>query len=257
MDRPRSCLLASVRRRRRIRPTGPRSPASATWLGEYVIDAQDVTYAFPHEAPVLDRVTFRAADEIVAVTGSSGSGKTTLLLCLAGILEPSAGAISVGGEPMNGVDADERGRIRRTRLGLVFQYSELVAELTLTENVALPLELLGESRRGAARAARDLLTELGVDDVAERYPAQVSGGQAQRAAVGRALVHRPAVVLADEPTGSLDAANADIVLRLLLGAARTRGAAVVLVTHDPNVAAHADREVNLSMLTADPRTVAR
>jgi putative ABC transport system ATP-binding protein len=222
-----------------------------------VIDACDVTFAFPHEAPVLDRVSFRAVDEVVAVTGSSGSGKTTLLLCLAGILQPSAGAIAVGGEPLTGVGADERSRIRRERLGLVFQYSELVAELTLAENIALPLELLGEPRRAATQAARDLLAELGIDDVAGRYPAQVSGGQAQRAAVGRALIHRPAVVLADEPTGSLDAVNAEKVLRLLLAAARSRGAAVVLVTHDREVAAHADREVNLTALTGQPRTVTR
>jgi putative ABC transport system ATP-binding protein len=222
-----------------------------------MIDAHDVTFAFPHEAPVLDRVSFHAMDEVVAVTGSSGSGKTTLLLCLAGILQPSGGAIAVGGEPLTGVGPDERSRIRRERLGLVFQYSELVAELTLVENIALPLELLGESRRAATHAARDLLAELGIDDVAGRHPAQVSGGQAQRAAVGRALIHRPAVVLADEPTGSLDAANADKVLRLLLAAARGRGAAVVLVTHDPEVAAHADREVNLTALTGQPRTVTR
>jgi putative ABC transport system ATP-binding protein len=222
-----------------------------------VIDARDVTFAFPNEAPVLDRVSFRAVDEVVAVTGASGSGKTTLLLCLAGILRPSAGEIAVGGEPLTGVGADERSRIRRERLGLVFQYSELVAELTLAENVALPLELLGASRRAATHTARDLLVELGIDDVAGRYPAQVSGGQAQRAAVGRALIHRPAVVLADEPTGSLDAVNAEKVLRLLLAAARGRGAAVVLVTHDPEVAAHADREVNLTALTARPRTVTR
>jgi putative ABC transport system ATP-binding protein len=222
-----------------------------------MIDARDVTFAFPHEAPVLDRVSFHAMDEVVAVTGSSGSGKTTLLLCLAGILQPRGGAIAVGGEPLTGVGPDERSRIRRERLGLVFQYSELVAELTLVENIALPLELLGESRRAATHAARDLLAELGIDDVAGRHPAQVSGGQAQRAAVGRALIHRPAVVLADEPTGSLDAANADKVLRLLLAAARSRGAAVVLVTHDREVAAHADREVNLTALTGQPRTVTR
>ena len=213
-----------------------------------MIDARDVTFSFPNEAAVLDRVSFRAADEVVAVTGSSGSGKTTLLLCLAGILRPSAGVITVAGESLTGVDADARSRIRRERLGLVFQYSELVAELTLAENVALPLELLGKSRRTAAEAARTLLDELGIGAVARRYPAQVSGGQAQRAAVGRALVHRPAVVLADEPTGSLDADNAAKVLELLLGAARSRGAAVVLVTHDPEVARHADREVDLTAL---------
>lgn len=221
-----------------------------------MIEARDVTFAFPNEAAVLDRVSFRAADEVVSVTGSSGSGKTTLLLCLAGILQPASGAIVVAGESLIGVGSDGRSRIRRERLGLVFQYSELVAELTLVENVALPLELLGESRRTATGAARALLDELGVGAVAKRYPSQVSGGQAQRAAVGRALVHRPAVVLADEPTGSLDAENASKVLQLLLAAARSRGAAVVLVTHDPEVARHADREVDLTALAPVSRTAA-
>lgn len=213
-----------------------------------MIAAQDVSFAFPHERPVLDGVCFSAVDEVVALTGASGSGKTTLLLCLAGILTPSAGVITVAGQQLDPADRDGCSRIRREHLGLVFQFSELVAELTLLENVALPLELLGRSRRTALVVARGVLAELGVGEVADRYPSQVSGGQAQRAAVGRALVHDPAVVLADEPTGALDADNAARVLELLLGAARRRGAAVVLVTHDPLVAAQADRQVDLAQL---------
>lgn len=213
-----------------------------------VVDVHTATFAFPNEKPVFHKLSFSAANEVVAVTGASGSGKTTLLLCIAGILVPHDGQIWVRGKRMDGVSADERSRIRRQHLGLVFQFSELVAELSLVENVALPLELLGESQRVAKRLAHDLLDELGIADVASRFPAQVSGGQAQRAAVGRALVHRPSVLLADEPTGALDAMNAKKVLELLLTAARDRGTAVVLVTHDPLVAAHADRQVNLAAL---------
>lgn len=221
-------------------------------MGGAAVDVRAVTFAFPNERPVLHKLSFSAANEVVAVTGASGSGKTTLLLCMAGILVPLEGQVRVCGKRMDGVSADERSRIRRQHLGLVFQFSELVAELSLVENVALPLELLGESRRVAKCLAHDLLDELGVADVASRFPAQVSGGQAQRAAVGRALVHRPSVLLADEPTGALDAMNAEKVLRLLLAAARGRGTAVVLVTHDPLVAAHADRQVNLAALPPTP-----
>jgi putative ABC transport system ATP-binding protein len=215
-----------------------------------VICARALTFSFPQEdQPVLTATSFSAGSEVVAVTGASGSGKTTLLLCLAGILVPSSGEITVAGERLDGANEAERSRIRRQKMGLVFQFSELVAELTLVENVALPRELLGESRRAALATARQLLDELGIAELADRHPGQVSGGQAQRAAVARALVHDPAVVLADEPTGALDAANADKVLSLLLAAARRRDTTVVLVTHDRDVAAHADREVHLPALS--------
>ncbi|MGH3546011.1 MAG: ATP-binding cassette domain-containing protein [Mycobacteriales bacterium] len=165
-------------------------------MNRVVIDARGVNFGFPREHPVLHDVSIQVADEVVAVTGSSGSGKTTLLLCLAGILVPSAGEITVNGQQVSGGEpgsdqpgSDERSRIRRQHLGLVFQFSELVAELSLSENVALPLELLGESRRESRRAALELLEELGIGAHADRFPAQVSGGQAQRAAVARALVH--------------------------------------------------------------------
>ncbi len=218
-----------------------------------VVDARDVTFAYPGEPPVLYDVTVQVGQEVVALTGASGSGKSTLLLCLAGILTPQHGRIEVGGQEITALGDDDRCRVRREQLGLVFQSSELVAELSLLENVCLPRELLGERPRAARDAALELLDELGISDVADRYPAHVSGGQAQRAAVARALVHQPAVVLADEPTGALDARNAAVVLALMLQAARRRGSAVVLVTHDPQVGASADRVVNLPSLstTAD------
>lgn len=218
-----------------------------------LIDARGVVFAFPREEPVLRGVDLAVGREVVAVTGASGSGKTTLLMCLAGIHVVDSGSISVAGRRLDGADLDERCRIRREELGLVFQFSELVAELTLAENVALPLELLGSRRRKALAIAVDLLGELGMADLADRYPSQVSGGQAQRAAVARALVHSPQAVLADEPTGALDAGNAALVLELLLEAARRRGTAVVLVTHDASVAARGDRIVDV---TAVPRTAA-
>lgn len=217
-----------------------------------VIEAQHLSFAYPHDPPVLSDVSLEIGREVVALTGASGTGKTTLLMCLAGVLVPDSGSISVAGIRLDGAGPEERSRARRELIGLVFQYSELVAELTLQQNVALPLELLGESRGGALAAAHDLLDELGIAEVGRRFPGQVSGGQAQRAAVARALVHRPRVVLADEPTGSLDADNAERVLGLLLGAARRRGTAVLLVTHDAGVAAHADRVLDASSLSLRP-----
>ncbi len=213
-----------------------------------VVEARGLHFAFPREGEVLRGASLTVGNEVVALTGASGSGKTTLLMCLAGILVPSSGTIRIAGERMDGVSMDERARIRRERLGMVFQFSELVAELTLVSNVALPLELLGVSARDAARRARVIMSELGIVDLADRYPFQVSGGQAQRAAIARALVHEPQVIMADEPTGALDADNGGVVLDLLLSCSRERGAAVVLVTHDGEVARHADRVIDVLSL---------
>jgi len=214
-----------------------------------LVETRGLTFGFAREEPVLVDVDLVVGREVVALTGASGTGKTTLLLCLAGIHVPQSGSISVAGRRLDGANLDQRCRVRREVLGLVFQFSELVAELTLAQNVALPLEILGGSRRSALAAAHDLLVELGVDDLADRYPSEVSGGQAQRAAVARALVHHPAVMLADEPTGALDPGNAERVLDLMLSAARRRDAAVLLVTHDAGVASHADRVVDMAALS--------
>jgi putative ABC transport system ATP-binding protein len=192
----------------------------------------------------LDRVSISvAAGEIVAVMGPSGSGKSTLLHCLAGILRPDAGAVSFGGRRLDTLTEGARTKLRRTSFGFVFQLGQLVAELTLTENVALPLLLAGRPRREASAEAARWLERLGVGDVAPRRPGEVSAGQAQRAAVARALIHGPQVVFADEPTGALDSLAGEHVMELLVGAAKEQGAAVVLVTHDVRVAAYADREV--------------
>jgi putative ABC transport system ATP-binding protein len=209
------------------------------------VRAEGVEFAFTPGEPVLCGAALEvAAGEVVAVRGRSGSGKSTFLLCL-GILAPQAGRIEIAGRDLTVLDDDGRSAVRRTSLGFVFQFGELVAELDLLGNVALPLELLGVRRSRAARHAGALLDELGLGPLARRRPGEVSGGQAQRAAVARALVHRPAVVLADEPTGSLDEENAATVLDALVGLAVRRSAALVLVTHDDRVAERASRSVTL------------
>ncbi len=167
-----------------------------------------------------------AAGEVVALVGPSGSGKTSLLHCLAGLAVPDAGSVRVGDVLLSALDEDARTRLRRDRFGFVLQFGHLVPDLTLLENVAIPLLLQGSPRRAALRAARSALEELGVGDAADRHPGAVSGGQQQRAAVARALVADPAVVFADEPTGALDVANGDRVMELLVRAARDRSATV-------------------------------
>ncbi|HSY14636.1 MAG TPA: ABC transporter ATP-binding protein [Jatrophihabitantaceae bacterium] len=183
--------------------------------------------------------------EVVALVGPSGSGKTSLLYCLAGLVQPDSGSVTFDGAELVGLSEARAAAIRRHSFGFVFQFAELVPELTLAENVALPLGLIGGRRRAADFRAAEMLARLGIDDVATHRPDEVSGGQAQRAAVARALVHRPAVVFADEPTGALDTANGQIVLAALLELARDHGSAVVLVSHDEQVAAAADRQVVL------------
>ncbi len=183
------------------------------------------------------------AGEIVAVMGPSGSGKSTLMHCLAGLLVPDAGTVLFDGLDVGAMDDAGRSALRRRSFGFVFQSSQLVPELTCLENVALPLRLLGRRRREAEARAGEQLAALEVAEVASQRPGEVSGGQAQRVAVARALVFEPRVVFADEPTGALDSLNGERVMQLLTAAARRTGAAVLLVTHDVRVAAHSDREV--------------
>lgn len=197
-------------------------------------------------SPALREVSFELArGDVVAVTGPSGSGKSTLLLCLAGILKPDKGEVRYGGRRIDRESEAARSRLRRTDFGVLFQFGQLVPELSAVENVALPLLLGGQRRREALRAARERLDRVGVGDVADKRPPELSGGQGQRVAVARALVTDPTVIFADEPTGALDVLSGEQVLVELTGAARELGAAVVLVTHDATVAAYADREVVL------------
>lgn len=183
--------------------------------------------------------------EVVAVTGSSGSGKSSLLHCLAGVLAPSAGSVSFGGREYGSLGDEELSALRRERFGYVFQHGELLPELTVEENASLPLRLAGRRKGPAHRAVRPVLERLGMGGFADRRVSQLSGGQAQRVAVARALAHQPAVVFADEPTGALDSVNAAVVLDEFLTLARDRGTAVLLVTHDEGVAAHADRRYEM------------
>jgi putative ABC transport system ATP-binding protein len=194
--------------------------------------------------PALDGASLTVAPgEIVAVMGPSGSGKSTLLHCAAGIISPDGGEVVYDGRPIGSLPDSQRSRLRRSEFGFVFQFGRLVPELSCEENVTLPLRLSGVSRGRARVQAREWLARLQVDDVADHLPGDVSGGQGQRVAVARALVTRPRVVFADEPTGALDSLNGERVMQLLTAAARETTAAVVLVTHEARVAAYADREV--------------
>ncbi|MDQ0949940.1 putative ABC transport system ATP-binding protein [Streptomyces phaeochromogenes] len=181
--------------------------------------------------------------EVVAVMGPSGSGKSTLLHCLAGIVTPDSGSIMYGGQDMATMNDAQRSALRRSQFGFVFQFGQLVPELTCVENVALPLRLNGASRKDAERTALARMEQLEVDDLKAKRPGEVSGGQGQRVAVARALVTDPRVLFADEPTGALDSLNGERVMELLTDAARSANAAVVLVTHEARVAAYSDREI--------------
>jgi putative ABC transport system ATP-binding protein len=181
--------------------------------------------------------------EIVAVMGPSGSGKSTLLHCLAGIVRPNFGEVHFGGERIDHLPDRERVRLRRSAFGFVFQFGQLVPELPVVENVALPLLLAGRRRKPAIAVANQWLSRLGLDGLGRRLPGELSGGEGQRVALARALVADPTVVFADEPTGALDSVGADQVMELLVDAARERGASVLLVTHEARVAAYADRTV--------------
>lgn len=183
--------------------------------------------------------------ERVAIVGPSGSGKTTLLYCLAGILEPTRGQVVLHDQMLSDLSADERAAVRLECFGFVFQFAELVPELSLRENVELPLRLAGKQARTAGRRASELLELLGLMSVAHRRPGQVSGGQAQRCAVARALAPRPAVVFADEPTGALDAANGRVALSELVRLSQECETALVVVTHDAAVAEQLERRVDV------------
>jgi len=190
------------------------------------------------------------AGEIVAVLGPSGSGKSTLLHCAAGILQADAGSVRYSGAELTTMSDQQRSSLRRNAFGFIFQFGQLIGELTCRENVALPLRLAGQSRQQAETAADEWLDRLDVVGVANQRPTEISGGQGQRVAVCRALVTDPRVIFADEPTGALDSLQGERVMTQLVAAVRTSGAALVLVTHEPRLAAYSDREV----LVRDGRT---
>ncbi|MGW4380233.1 ABC transporter ATP-binding protein [Kitasatospora sp. NPDC004531] len=211
-------------------------------MTEPLLHARDVTLSFG-ETPALRGAELAVdAGEILAIMGPSGSGKSTLLHCLAGILTPDSGEIHFDGRRIDRLGEQERSALRRDSFGFVFQFGQLVPELTAEENVALPL-LLGGARRGAAlQRARSWFPRLGLDGLEARRSGELSGGQAQRVALARGLVAEPRVLFADEPTGALDSLTGEQVMDLLVGSARDQGTTVVLVTHEARIAAYADRE---------------
>jgi putative ABC transport system ATP-binding protein len=213
--------------------------------GTGLLRAVELSVRFGSTDALVDVSVDIVAGEFVAVVGASGSGKSTLLQCLAGILRPTAGGVFAEGERMDRWSDRVRSEWRLTNVGLVFQFGDLLPELSLVDNVRLPLLLAGSDKQTAGRRAHDVIDRLGISDVADRRPGQVSGGQLQRAAVARALVHSPAVVLADEPTGALDTTTGQLVLEALLDAAREQGSAVVLVTHEARLSSYCDREIVL------------
>jgi putative ABC transport system ATP-binding protein len=196
------------------------------------------------QTPALRGATVTVnAGEVLAVMGPSGSGKSTLLHCLAGILVPDGGEVSFDGTRIDTLNENARTALRRDQFGFVFQFGQLVPELSAQENVALPLLLSGISRGRAMTQARDWFSRLDLAGLEERRSGELSGGQAQRVALARGLVTGPRVLFADEPTGALDSLTGEMVMNLLVDNVRELGTTVVLVTHEVRVAAYADREV--------------
>jgi len=207
------------------------------------IDARGVFLSLPSSAGPVE--ILKGADlqvargEAVAVVGPSGSGKSSLLSIVAGLERPTSGALRVLGVDFSALDEDALAAFRRRHMGVVFQAFHLIPSMTALENAALPLELAG--RRDAVEAAAAQLQSVGLGDKLSRYPHQLSGGEQQRAAIARALAHEPDILLADEPTGNLDAAAGEAAADLLFSLQRARGAAMVLITHDHALAARCDR----------------
>ncbi|MDA0858159.1 MAG: ABC transporter ATP-binding protein [Verrucomicrobia bacterium] len=183
--------------------------------------------------------------EIVAITGPSGCGKSTLLHILGALDTPTSGQAYLEGHPLHSLDDDKLTALRRHKIGFIFQFFHLLPTLTVEENVLLPLLLAGRVTPPAKSRARELLSAVGLSDRSHHRPHQLSGGQLQRAAVARALIHRPSVLLADEPTGNLDSASSTIVIQLLTQLARNEKTTVILVTHSDRIAAAADRQIAL------------
>jgi len=185
------------------------------------------------------------AGEVLAIVGPSGSGKTSLLHVLAGILRAEQGQITLAGQRIDQLSETRRSELRRKEFGFVFQQGLLVSELTAEENVALPLLLGGSNRHDATASAHDWLGRLGLSGKERRRPGELSGGEAQRVAIARAIAHRPQVIFADEPTGALDTKTGQATVQALLDAAGSTGAAVIIVTHDREIAARVPRTVSI------------
>jgi putative ABC transport system ATP-binding protein len=231
-------------------PAGDR--AAATGLGSSAMNAiiglTDVTKRYSSDgAPAVDAVSLRvAAGEAVAVMGPSGSGKSTLLNLIAGLDRPTGGTVTVAGQRVDRMSEAGLARFRRAEVGMIFQFFNLLDDLTVADNVLLPAQLAGLSRRQARQRTGELLASLRIEKLADAYPGRLSGGQRQRVAIARALVNSPGVLLADEPTGALDTATGQEIGGLLAGL-NASGQTLVLVTHNPGLAtAYAGRVIELA-----------
>ena len=210
-----------------------------------VLSARGLTKRFG-DTTALDLVDMDVrGGEVLAIVGPSGSGKSTLLHCLAGLVMPDDGDVLFLGQSIPALTERDRCILRRRQFGFLFQFGQLVPELSMLENVVLPLLLDGIAARRAKHHASELLERLGVGHVASRIPGEVSGGEAQRVALARAVIATPTVVFADEPTGALDSRSGELVMRLLLESTRDAGSAVVLVTHESTIASYATRVATL------------
>lgn len=217
--------------------------------GEVIMRARGLEMSFGQTHALRGVDLDVAAGEVLAVTGPSGSGKSTLLHVMAGVLVPDAGRVDYHGadttQDIAALDEAARSRLRLKEFGFIFQFGQLLPDLSALDNVTIPLLLAGTPRRRALAQARETLGELGLSEHLDKRPTQLSGGQAQRAAVARALVTNPRLLFADEPTGSLDSLAAERTMEVLLNSVRSRGAALAIITHDARVAAYADREVTV------------
>ena len=210
-----------------------------------LLEVEQVTKAY-QQRQVLAGVSFQLhRGQRLALTGPSGSGKTTLLNCLGGVDRPDSGRISFAGADITRLDADGLARLRREQLGTIFQFFHLLPTLTAAENVELPLQLTGIPTRERLPRVRDLLARVGIEHRADARPGQLSGGEMQRVAIARALIHRPTLLLADEPTGNLDSANGTNILELLRELSDETGTALVLVTHSREAARICHHEISL------------
>ena len=212
-------------------------------MDEVIISAKDIKKAYGKTHALRGASLRVKKGEVLAIMGPSGSGKSTLLHSLAAIISVDSGEIRLNGKRIDKLPDDKRSILRRTMFGFVFQFGQLVPELTVEDNVALPLLLNKKDKKEAYQKAKRWIAEVGLSGKENNLPGELSGGQAQRIAIARAMVIEPQILFADEPTGSLDTFNSEKVMELFIKTAKEHGTTVIMVTHEPSIAAYADREI--------------
>lgn len=212
-------------------------------MDEIIISAKDIKKAYGKTHALRGASLRVKKGEVLAIMGPSGSGKSTLLHSLAAIISVDSGEIRLNGKRIDKLPDDKRSILRRTMFGFVFQFGQLVPELTVEDNVALPLLLNKKDKKEAYKKAKRWIAEVGLSGKENNLPGELSGGQAQRIAIARAMVIEPQILFADEPTGSLDTFNSEKVMELFIKTAKEHGTTVIMVTHEPSIAAYADREI--------------